>query len=87
MYTRRGGRDDGTALCPGPLSASCRFSSPSFQKENSNSNPRRSTSHKNLPRGRNSNPSDLPCSLSTQKPTLDLTPTLPLNPSASPNPA
>ncbi|KAL2330290.1 hypothetical protein Fmac_017871 [Flemingia macrophylla] len=42
--------------------------------ENSNSNPRRSTSHKTLPRGRSSSPSDLPRFLSAQKPTLDPTP-------------
>ncbi|KAL2336276.1 hypothetical protein Fmac_010722 [Flemingia macrophylla] len=65
-YRRRG--DDGAILHPHPLSASRRFSSPSLQKENFSSNPRRSTSHKTFPRDRSSSPSDLPRSLSAQEP-------------------
>ncbi|KOM33911.1 hypothetical protein LR48_Vigan02g006100 [Vigna angularis] len=79
MATRRGSGDDGAAAVrPRPISASRRFPSPSFLKENSN--PRRSTSRSNpslktLPRGRSSSPSDL-SRASAQKPTRDPTPKL-----------
>ncbi|KAL2340550.1 hypothetical protein Fmac_008490 [Flemingia macrophylla] len=68
MSTCCRGEDDGAALCPRPFSASRRFSSSSLQKENFSSNPRRSTSHKTLPRDRSSSPSNLPRSLSAQEP-------------------
>ncbi|KAL2329860.1 hypothetical protein Fmac_017441 [Flemingia macrophylla] len=47
---------------------------PFTPKGNFNSNPRRSTSHKTLPHARSSSPSDLPRSLSAQKPSLYPTP-------------